>query len=241
MAPKIEDLSGKTIGNWKVLHLDLQPQKSTRKYRRYICECICGKKSSVIAYSVKRTNGCKSCGQNRRYIPGTKIGVFTYVKPIFGTSNHEAICKCGGIYVGSISTMKRLKIGCRNCVSLAHIERAKSVVGEMIGRMIVHKFLGMKGHPASRAFYELKCQCGKKVVKSIACLRNSQSCGCLREINRPKGSRFNRSALNETDVGALRNLHKSKIYTDEELAEMFNIATKHLKVILSGRTWKHVK
>jgi hypothetical protein len=57
---KLEDLTGRTFGNLKVIERDM-----TQKKTSWICECICGNRISVLAYNLKNGNS-QSCGCQQR-------------------------------------------------------------------------------------------------------------------------------------------------------------------------------
>lgn len=85
---RIEDLTGKQIGEWKVLSY----AGTNNGMTRWLCECSCTKKK--IVYAAKLKNGMsKSCGHDKEFIDmtGQTFGEWTVLEYV---GNYYWRCRC---------------------------------------------------------------------------------------------------------------------------------------------------
>lgn len=120
MSRKIVDLCGKTFGQLKVIKMD--EEKSTTKFKYWICECSCGKIISIRGGNLK-SGKSQSCGCSRRDdIIGEKFGRLLVLKMMYEENEcSKCICECD---CGNIITVKSdsLKTGNTNSCGCLKLE-----------------------------------------------------------------------------------------------------------------------
>lgn len=200
--------------------------------------CDCGSERTVKTGPGLRSKSCGRCIRNIEYAAGKKIGMLSILsKNEDGTYN--VVCDCGNSKIAYDHHLKTEKPSCGCYWKKVHEENAKKLIGIKIGRLKVIQFIGFDNPP--RAMYKLKCKCGTIVYKNIGHLYGSKSCGCLQKENAPRGSNNYNSKISEKEVGAMKDLYSSGLYSKREIAKMFNLNESHVGNILNKKTWKHVK
>lgn len=201
--------------------------------------CACGDERNVRPSRALLSNTCGKC-VNLKYVPGRKAGMLSILsKNEDGTFN--VICDCGNSKIVHLHHLKIQKPSCGCYWKKIHKDIAKKLVGIKIGRLKVVQFIGFSNPPKPRAMYKLKCKCGEIIYKSISHLYAAQSCGCLQKESIARGSMNQNSKLTENEVGAMKDLYSSGLYTKIDIAKMFNASETNVGRILKKETWRHVK
>jgi hypothetical protein len=150
MGRKIKDLSGSTIGHWKVISRDGSTPDG--KMPMFLCECVCGTRRRVRAGNLR--NGLSvSCGcidkKPRSVLPKVEIGdLFGRMLVIDRLPESYVLCKCEcgtikPVYATNLTLGKIQSCGC------LHSEKLRE-------RSFRH---GMIDHPAHRSWQAAKSRC----------------------------------------------------------------------------------
>ena len=163
---------GQKFGSWVVIEKDLVT--SNAGYRRWICECSCQTRRSVVEGSLLRGISI-SCGC-RGAVTSRQIGRFTLIERYrddAGKLKWLCKCTCGEMVVKTTSHLKRDadKLVCRCKVN-------KGIVGQMYGYLVVVADTGRTQHHCK--VYLCRCRCGKLTEVKTNSLQsgNTKSCGC---------------------------------------------------------------
>jgi hypothetical protein len=69
---------------------------------------------------------------------------------------------------------------------------------------------------------------------------NMADCAKKRRGNKPSGESHSKAKLTANDVVNIREMHKNKLATQEELASMFGTVRSTISFAINGKTWSHV-
>lgn len=184
---RLGDLSGKVFGYLTVLGQDM-----TKEKKHYLCQCKCGKQTSVSPSNLN-TGHTKSCGcynkerlsevhTGRAYRLGQKPGNWVdrtntrhhkllFLSHIKGT-HWLCLCDCGNETRVSTLNLKRTT-GCKHCANrkditgekIAFLTAVSMETGTIIGR-----------HP----LWLFKCDCGNEIQGTVREFHKQdlRSCGC---------------------------------------------------------------
>ena len=201
---------------------------------KYLAECSCGNIYNCKLFQLKLTEKCYKC-QGGIY-KGLKIDGHQILDKII--NKYQIRCICGNIFLraqrhynedGSFK-------GCGCSVKNKHLEEAKKKIGMKFGKL---KVISVKSQDRHNILI-CKCKCGNIIefINGHECKRNS--CGCLKKENAVKGEKKGNARLKNIEIESLRNLFSSKMYTRQELCEMFDITDNYLSRIITRSIWKSV-
>ena len=179
-------------------------------FKRYKCECKCGKISIVLFRDLKnrKSDRCKACSQKlrRKILPtGTKLGS----RIIIGgekfikigcarTYTYLCKCKCGKITRVTSSYLKKEKHNyCKKCAGnlkkLAVTLPKKIIIGSQIGKWTVTGNSIYKEGKKIGHMFKCTCSCGVVKNQTRSHLLKGQSLECrkcfLKRISAPKKQR----------------------------------------------------
>lgn len=187
---RLIDLTHKTFGELTVIErTDDNILPSGLKEPMWLCECSCGKLTSVRG-AFLRTGHTKSCGCYKELVnftdlTGVVINDIEVVERVIGTTPIEWVCKChcGTEFVTRGSSLKNghtKSCGCR---------KKQLRIGNMVGRKFNKLTVISRGEDeiSSRnnerhIRWECRCDCGRMSLVRGTALRNGHaiSCGCAR-------------------------------------------------------------
>ena len=128
---KLEDLTGKQFGDWKVL------EYIGGSHSKWKCQCSCGTIREVAAYDLKNGN-TRNCGHNRKGprspLIGKQFGQLTVTKYL-GKGTYECQCSCGNITKSgsySLITGDRRSCGCQQARSKYTKEYMEAAIARYI-------------------------------------------------------------------------------------------------------------
>lgn len=173
----MEDLTGKTFGEWTVLYRDPIKQREPR----WICKCMCGTEKSVLGKYL-RNGSSKSCGctkkltHNKTNFIGERHKNLEIIDIVKSESLHKNVflckCDCGNIIeVDPASWEHKASCGCG---------RFKNIVGQRFGNLIVKEMLYKYKDGAT--YCKCDCSCGKTdyICRMNGLVTgNTKSCGCI--------------------------------------------------------------
>ena len=182
----------------------------------------------------------KKCKYEYKYMTlGKKFGDLEIVENI-DAQTAIAKCICGQKLEVKRHHLQTLHPSCGCFWKNQRIKNAKRLEGYIHGYLKIKKFIGMKGTKKTRAHYLLECKCGKEFERSISYLWGSKSCGCLQKEKAPKGEDNGGSKSKNCEILSIRELQKTGIYTQKELADMFQTNESRISNIILKKTWKHL-
>lgn len=258
MSSQSDDIIGNKFGEWTVIYETFERKKSDgSKY--YLCKCKCGTeilktKSEILRITSFRCRAChnaevsekKVLKNNEKYI-GSQIGVWK----IIGHTYHRNIsmyigkCPCGTIRTKPLKSFTLFK-GCAKCcpkkINLKsrreyYLRKAEERLGKVVGSF---KLLNIAYVKNSLIYITCKCLfCKKNTDIPNGVIPFRESCGCLREKNKKRGSEQHNAKLTEIEVSAIKELYSSGLYSKKELSNQFGV--RSIYSIINGETWKHVK
>jgi|GEM_PF-4312753 len=256
---EINDIVGQKFFGWTII--EKATKRSSEGSIQYLCRCSCGieKLKTKRAVSCGTSKQCKLCAnkivsltrleENKKRIIGTNIGLWKVIGHVNENNISKYICECpcGKIRKKSLCMFRKHK-GCIKCapkknikptLTAYHLEKAKEKLGKAIGSF---RILEISHVAKGQVNYKCKCLfCKKEVTIPAGAIPFRESCGCIRQKNRPRGSLQHFSKLDETDVGAIRSLYESGYYSMTELAKQFSISLTNVSEIINRKSWKHVK
>lgn len=196
----IKDLTGQRFGRLTVIEQDpewyITPGTGKRQ-AKWICECDCGKKISVVRGSL--TNGrTRSCGclradnnhSQEKNLAGMRFGHLVvesrdtpYVKPNgLLVSRWNCTCDCGNkvsVLQYELTGGRKTHCGCEKGFRVD----AKDLTGQRFGRLFVvgPAELSKPDTYGQRLGWKCRCDCGKEsiVTRSALIGGRTKSCGCL--------------------------------------------------------------
>jgi 5-methylcytosine-specific restriction endonuclease McrA len=194
---KLIDLTGQRFGKLLVIEREL-----SEKYKKpkWICQCDCGKLSSVTGDSLKRDNtkscGCliffpentKNKGRKVKDLVGQRFGKLVVIKfsHIIKSDGAQWLCKCdcGNEKIISGRNLRKsnsTSCGCKRSEHLVvfGLKKRKNIIGNKYGRLFVIEFSHI--NKSNSAFWICECNCGNIVIVQGTKLRSghTKSCGCL--------------------------------------------------------------
>lgn len=244
---------GEKINNWEIIVYN-------KECDFYICRCKCGKekkyKCSYFRRNKKRM--CTHCASQKTGIIkaqsniGKIINDWKILEVVFDENILKYyICehRCGEIKKHSTKSSLRRFSYCNKCVkrkgapldkmSKFHKNQAKEKIGKTIGNF---KVIGISNVEKGKYIYMIcKClSCKKECKIPNGSIPYRQSCGCIREKNRPRGEENYLTKLTDIDVISMRELFDSGLYKRKEIAEIFGLRYETACNIISKSTWKHI-
>jgi hypothetical protein len=220
---------------------------SKNGYSYAIVECDCGNKRNLKLSQIQKKNepqitgkyvSCGKCKNRTKYFKiGFKKGKLKVVKEI-NSHSALALCECGNEKIVKIHHFLNQIPSCGCLFKERNIEKAKKLEGTTYFYLKVLKFLRMGED--KRSIYLVKCKCGKKFEEGISHLFQAKSCGCLQKQNVARGSKNSFAKLSEAEVGSMRDLFSTGLYSRNELAEIYEISYGNTCSIIKCTSWKHV-
>lgn len=228
---KIDYEIGQIIGNFTVID-------NNRINSKIKVKCVCANEFYIDPYRLKSTNTCRECRHGN--YPGKIIEGCTLIESI-GRGKWKIKCRCEKIYeciprsdIRSFGSRFR-DCGCTR--NKTYFERAKKKIGFKFGQLKVIEL--KKGNRHNILI--CKCKCGNIIEIENGHELKQNSCGCLKKKNVPKGENKGNSRFTNSEILAMREFHKDKVYDSKELANIFDISENYLCRIVNGHIWKSVK
>lgn len=234
-APPV-DLTGQTIGEWKVLEY--------LGNRRYRCMCSCSTPENPVIRDVLKVNlmngSSTSCGHKRiKYSakgikPGDKIGEWTFLEKV--EYQWKVQCSCGKVAIRGASDI--IKGRSKSC---GHgYNEFEDISGQEFGLWKVLKYIGNQ-------YYLCECQCDNKTQKEVRkadLLRGaSTSCGCNRR-EKAKDTLLMRYGEIAPTLAGKNNRTPEQVNAllskENLLAFIVNVQTKYNSKITSGILSEHL-
>ena len=241
--------------------------KNRKTFKRLECKCDCGNtffpyKSNVLS---GYTKGCLNCSNANNYI-GKRIGKIEIIDRFwdFDQKKYSRVyykirCDCGHVFDISSNTARRLKgIRCKKCPKKPkpllnrqqaievtnykkHLKSKDRKIGQISGYLKCIKFYGWKPAKNRRlSFYIFKCKCGQKIVRRGDSVGRIFSCGCLQKESVPRGEKNCNASLSNKDVFSIRELLKAALYTQREIAKMFNVPEQTISHIKLNKAYNKI-
>lgn len=191
-------------------------------------QCDCGKILFFGCYAqFQSTSSCKSCRSG--FYPGKKTGNSTLIERIDGAFWKKR-CVCGEVFVAD---SRKTNCGCIKKAKL--IKEAESKIGNTYYYLTVK---GLGGFDNGHLLLLLRCKCGKEFTRPNGHEFKGKSCGCGMFL--PTGEKARVATLKNWEVVAMREFYKSKVYSIDELANMFKKSANYISKIVTGKIWTHV-
>jgi hypothetical protein len=224
--------------------------KNRKTFKRVECRCDCGHvfspfKSNVLA---GHTKGCEIIDRFWKYDREKNRGVYYKIK-----------CDCGHIFEMDSNTTRRLKgIRCEKCprkpkpllsrpeaISFTnykkHLRSKEKKIGQKSGYLKVIKFFGwFNANNRRYSLYEMKCKCGNKIIRRGDLVGRIFSCGCLQKESMPKGEEHCHATLKNKDVEMIKELLKTGIYSQRQIAKLFKTSEQTISLIKMGKVYSSV-
>lgn len=265
---KKTDLSGKKIGDLKIINEFRAPYIGKDTHRKSIlkltCECACGK----IFYPYKanvtqgKTTKCVNCA-NCKIKFDTKYGSLTAKKRVGSTTNGVVFlcqCECGEEENISVHILLHGKDKrCTKCryfkkysnkpkitkkESLAiinykkHISHKEKIIGKKFGRLKIISFSHWQEGIKRRRSW-YNAKCKCGNFIKVRTSSDVLSCGCLQKESIPKWENNALAKLTKSQADAIRELKKSEIgYTGRQIASIFGVHESVISSILLNKTYK---
>jgi hypothetical protein len=258
-----EDIVGKHFFDWEVLSLCEKRDSSGNKL--YECRCKCGiiKIKTKNAVSSGNSKRCISCSNEKTIQDKLETKRKKYIGKVYGTwtikdysrKNNKCFfiveCVCGNQKKdSSLASIRRFLNGCFKCRKTKltneqllkrrknHIEKAKEKIGKDVGSFKILKIAYVKN---SLIHFVCKCFfCKKNTIIPNGSIPFRESCGCLREKHKARGSKQHASKLNEIEAASIRDLYESGYFSLTELSKQFEVTIGTISAIIKKETWKHV-
>lgn len=181
---------GDSFNYWTVLKKDVA-KRGRGSY--YICQCKCGTKRSISAYTLKRglsqSCGCKRSVPNKD-LTGQKFGELTVIEQdldyLGGGIYWKCKCSCGNIKSYRALHLQKGNVKSCGCLSrkMSSERNFDDITGQRFGKLVVIKADHVKqDNNGNNSFYWLcHCDCGNDQVVQGDVLRcgGTVSCGCYR-------------------------------------------------------------
>lgn len=267
MALLRKDLTGTYVGSLYVIEeflCHLTKKSGARWTRRKLkVRCKCGVifypfKSNVVS---KKTCGCVMCANSG--VPlDQKIGnLLVLRRDLDETRSFMCLCDCGNEESIRSHYLRKGKppLRCSRCrhpkkylpkrtreefqKENARRKHELSLKKLMEDNSFNVKVLGFSHWEDTknrrRAWYFVKCKCGKKFTVRNDWIKNVKGCGCNRYL-REKDSVSLSANLSAQDVKAIRAMIKSKMYIGRKLAKMFGVSECTISSIKKNQSYKNV-
>lgn len=146
---------------------------------QWLCQCICGKNTIVLAQNLKRGLS-KSCGCNGSFVDSNKkYGKLIPIKIIKSGTNYSAIwrCKCDCGKYKNVSGNCLISSGTKSCGCLRFV----NLKDKIFGSLTVIRKLNKKrsnNNKSTNNIWLCVCECGNKVSFTSAQLKNRKSKVC---------------------------------------------------------------
>jgi hypothetical protein len=177
-------LIGKKFGTLTVLERAEQDGKSNH---RWLCECDCGKRKTIIGYNLVKMKscGCRSGESRVKDLRGHRFDRWTVVSRAKSNARGLALwnCKCECGTERAVAGADLRNGSSRSCGCIQPNSPKKDMVGRMYGRLTVVRREGNDSSGGTR--WLCVCSCGKNTIVSYGNLEvgGTRSCGCLfREV-----------------------------------------------------------
>lgn len=266
MSHKKIDLTGKEFPFFKVIREFSAPYEEHEAHRKTILklECLCNCGNIFDAYKAnvlsRKTTKCINCA-TALYRAGQKIGKLTILSR---DKTHKKLwlcqCECGQQEIKKPVYLRRSKNPqCKRCafpvkhsgIKKRTVYEAAQVTGDKKHKDAEQKILGKRFHDfkvikfsywvqtptRKRPYYLCKCKCGTLKNLRIDQLKTTQSCGCFQKEQVLKGSNNPQALLKGVEVKAIKQILKSGIYLQKEIAEMFNVDISLISRIKLGKSY----
>lgn len=220
---------------------------------KLLVKCDCGNICHIRPRLGLEIGKYKSCGKCRiafsksRYdLPlltvNEKRGMYTILK-VLDKNSAFVRCDCGNELKVTLFQIKGKNPNCGCVRKRKNIDNALKLIGHKHEMLKVIDFLGMKKNSdgCSRARYLLRCKCGVEFEQSISYLKGSKSCGCLQRENAARGENSAHAKLRDFEAKTIKDLFKSKLYSKNDLAQMFGVSLEIIRNLIKGKTWRHIQ
>jgi hypothetical protein len=241
---RYEDLIGKRFGTRTVL--SREPSEK-RRSRRYLVKCDCGEESILNSSQIRKGYKCVNCRLNNSI--GKKYGMLTITSTLLPREKHKnciAICECGKeikINLCEVTSGGRISCGCKR--GLVKEKTINKYLGKKIGNFKVLKFLGYKKRvgykKAVKHWFLIKCKCGRvfeSCIDKFYHLETAPGCGCELRNGTHRGENAHSSKLTNQEALAIREMWESKIYTFDQLCDIFSINENILFKVIRNKTYR---
>lgn len=222
-------LIGKRFGRLTVLS-----NERINGVRKLKVLCDCGKEYFMYSETLKNSRSCESCRQG--YYPGKIIEGVELLRRVEGRL-WEMKCKCGTIFQSIPKFHKRdrknfVTCGCR--WDNHYLKKLNEKLGYRFGLL---KVIGFEKEPRHYILV-CKCKCGNIITVKNGHEFKQNSCGCLKKINNPKAEKKGNARFKNHEILSIREFYENKIYTVDELANMFEVDKTYITRIVKGKIWK---
>jgi len=242
--------------------------KNRKTFKRLECKCDCGNtiypfKSNILA---GHTKGCLRCSHSSNYI-GKRIGKIEIIDRFWKYDKeknrgiyYKIKCDCGNIFETKSAIAGKLKeIRCSKCPvkpkplmnrydSICftnykkHFKSKDRKIGQISGKLKAIKFIGWKNEKSRRySLYLFKCKCGQKIIRRGDIVGRVFSCGCLQKENLLRGENNPNSILTDKDVIVIRELIKTGVYKQRQIAKIYNVHESIISQIKLNKIYKNNK
>jgi hypothetical protein len=231
------------------------------------CLCDCGRIFYPFKTNVFRglTKKCKNCSSKKIILLGSEFGPFTVLKEIVEKHCHgtfyQVKCKCGCIYEKPYSLLRRINGNfCKECkpkkcksglsrkersvitAEKKHNRHKNKIIGEKNGYLKILSFSHWNyDKKRRRAIYKAKCKCRKITYIRGDQFKYIKSCGCLHKECVMKGENQHEALLKNDEVLQIKELLKTGLYLQKEIAEMFNVNIYVISRIKKEKCYKDIK
>lgn len=262
-----KDIIGQRFGRLVVVREIIVPytgiMKNRKTYKRVECKCDCGNtifphKSNILSGYSK---ACTRCAIANNLV-GKRIGKIEFLERVWDDTKiparlmYKIKCDCGNVFFSRSQTAARLKgIKCAKCPrkpppmtmdeaaklrgTKKHLDAIERKIGQVSGRLTLLKFQEWRYANGRRyAYYLFKCKCGKKIIRKGDIIGTIFSCGCLHLDNILKGEESPCATLKNEDAAAIRELIKTGLYTQRQIAKMYNVDDTRISAIKKNKVYK---
>lgn len=263
---RIRDIIGQRFYKFVVVREFHVPYEGYEQHRKTIrkCECLCDCGNTFFPYKSNvlagHTRGCINC-QNAHNIVGKRIGKILILERFWMPKGdqrgvwYKIKCDCGNEFTAPSHLAMRLKgIRCAKCPTKPkptltvkqsltiinykkHLRSKGTLIGRKNGYLTVLKFCGWKQLPSRRIpMYLMKCKCGNKIIRRGDAISTTKSCGCMGN-NMMRGEDNPRAILKNKEVYEIKELLKTNIYKNKEIAKIYNVSESMISHIKKGKVY----
>lgn len=198
-------------------------------------KCKCGNEFYRDVTNIKKYEHCSKCRMGN--YPG-KICDGCELIEKYDRYKWKMKCHCGNIYTACpryemrSSGLKFRNCGCKKTVR--YMEKIKDKIGLKFGILKVIKV--KKGDKHNILI--CKCKCGNKIEIKNGYESKQNSCGCLKKENIPKAEKKGNARFKNIEIMSIREMYHSKLYSLDELKDIFKCEKHYLARIIKGKIWK---